>query len=294
MLFSGRHSLFLLLILWACIGCEDVIEVELPDEEPRLIIDALIRVDTTQISTPVAIKVNLTDGFFGTVPLTKLDNIIIIVEEIEGDLIRSTVAIPFEDIANNFGIYNTVNPIANSLFQDNNRFSLYVEHESNVYLAQTFFSPVPPIHSVVEGDTDIFNSNDTEVVVTFEDIPDQENYYVFDFDNANYTTLEDQFFDGQKYTFSYFYDVELPSGTELEISILGADLSFYNYMDLLVEQSEREFELFETPAATIRGNFVDVTNIDNIDSFDNVERPEVFALGYFAIVQEHKMSLIIE
>ena len=289
-----RNRFCLLLLLISIIGCEDVIEVDLPDEDPRLIIDALIHVDTTQTSTPVAIKVSLTDGFFGTVPLTKLDNIIIIVEEIEDDLIRSTEAIPFEDIANNFGIYNTVDPISNSLFQDNNRFSLYVEHKGNVYLAQTFFSPAPPINSVVEGDTDIFNSNDTEVVVTFEDIPEQENYYVFDFDSANYATLKDEFFAGQEYTFSYFYDVELPSGTELEISILGTDLSFYNYMDLLIEQSEGEFELFETPAATVRGNFIDVTNIDNIDSFDNVARPEVFALGYFAIVQENKINFTIE
>ena len=282
------------LLFFTLIGCEDIIELELPNQPTKLIIDGLVRVDMNEASTPVAIKVGLTDGFFGTVPLTKLDNIIIIVEKIEDDLIRSTVAIPFEDIDNNFGIYNTVDPIPNSLFQDNNRFSLYVEHESNVYLAQTLFSPAPPINSIIQSDTNIFNSNDTEVVVTFNDIPQQENYYVFDFGNANYTVLNDQFFDGQEYSFSYFYDGELPAETQLEISILGADLAFYNYMDLLIEQSEGAFQLFETPAATARGNFVDVTNIDNIDSFGNVERPEVFALGYFAIVQEHVMRLKIE
>lgn len=285
---------FIILILFTLLSCEDVIELELPDEPPKLNIDALVRVDMNETATPVAIKVSLTDGFFGTVPLTKLDNIIIIYEELEGDLIRETGAIEFEDIANTFGIYSTRSPIPNSLFQDNNRFSLYVEHESNVYLAQTFFSPAPPINSIIQSDTNIFNSNDTEVIVTFNDIPQQENYYVFDFGNANYTVLNDQFFDGQEYTFSYFYDVELPTETQLEISILGADLAFYNYMDLLIEQSEGAFQLFETPAATARGNFIDVTSIDNIDSFDNVERPEVFALGYFAIVQEHRFDLMIE
>lgn len=285
---------FFILILFTLVACEDVIELELPDQPPKLNIDALVRVNMIEASTPVAIKVSLTDGFFGSVPLTTLENIIIIYEEFEGDLIRETGAIEFEDIANNFGIYNTRDPIPNSLFQDNVRFSLYIEHEGNVYLAQTFFSPAPPINAVTQGNTDIFNSNNTEVIITFEDIPGQENYYVFDFGNSNYTAINDQFFQGQQYTFSYFYDSELPTGTELEISILGADLSFYNYMDLLIEQSEGEFELFETPVATARGNFIDVTNIDNMDSFDNVERPEVFALGYFAIVQEFKEPLIIQ
>lgn len=289
-----RNRLCLLLLIITLVGCEDVIEVELADEAPRLIIDALIRVNMSEPSTPVAIRVSLTDGFFGTVPLTKLDNIIIIMEELEDELIRSTVAIPFEEIENNFGIYNTVNPISNSLLKDNNRFSLYIEHAGHVYLAQTFFSPAPPIKTVAQSTSEIFNPNDTEITITFEDIPEKDNYYVFDFDNENYSTLADEFFAGQEYTFSYSYNSELPRGTQLEIGILGADMSFYNYMDLLLEQSEGEFELFETPVASVRGNFVDVTNIDNIDSFDNVERPNVFALGYFGIVQEHKMSLKIE
>lgn len=285
---------FFIIILFTSLACEDVIEVELPNQAPKLNIDALIRVNLNEPSTPVAIKVSLTDGFFGTVPLTKLDNIIIIYEELEGDLIRETGAIEFEDIANTFGVYNTRNPISHSLFQDNIRFSLYIEHENRVYLAQTFFSPAPPIKSISEGNTRLFNSNDTEIVITFEDIPEQNNYYVFDFGNAEYTTLNDQFFEGQEYSFSYFFDAELAPGTQVKTSILGADLAFYNYMDLLIEQSEGAFELFETPAATARGNFIDVTNIDNIDSFDNVERPEVFALGYFAIVQEHQFAITLE
>lgn len=69
---------FIILILFTLLSCEDVIELELPDEPPKLNIDALVRVDMNETATPVAIKVSLTDGFFGTVPLTKLDNIIII------------------------------------------------------------------------------------------------------------------------------------------------------------------------------------------------------------------------
>ncbi|WP_281540406.1 DUF4249 family protein [Maribacter aestuarii] len=289
-----RNRFFLLILLLALIGCEDVIEVEIPSEEPRLIIDALIRVDMNETSTPVAIEVSLTDGFFGTVPLTKLDNIIIIYEEIEDDLIRETGAIEFEDIANNFGVYNTVDPIPNSLFQENIRFSLYIEHEDAVYLAQTFFSTAPPIDSLTQGSNTLFDEEETEIIIAFKDIEDQDNFYVFDFGFGEYLTTDDQFYKNQVYSFSYFYEKELEQGTAIEVSILGADRRFYNYMDLLIEQSEGTFGIFETPVATVRGNFIDVTDLDNIDTFDNVAQPDIFALGYFAIVQEHKNRLTIE
>lgn len=285
---------FILFMFTLLVACEDVVEIDLPPQEPKLIIDALIPVDISKTETPVSIKVSLTDGFFGTVPLTKLENIIIIAEKIEGDVITETSPITFRDIVNNFGVYETRDPIPISLMEDNVRFSLYVEHEGRVYLAQTFFAPAPPIDTVSQGNSDLFNEEDIEIVVSFTDIPGQENYYVLDFGFAEYGTIKDSFFEGLPYTFSYFYNKEIAAGTEIEIRLLGADLSFYNYMDLLIEQSEGTFELFETPVATARGNIIDVTNIDNIDIFDNVERPEVFALGYFAIVQEHKINLTIE
>ena len=98
----------------------------------------------------------------------------------------------------------------------------------------------------------------------------------------------------QQFEFSYFYEKDLEVGTEVDISILGADLQFFNYVDLLVEQTQDDGGVFETPAATVRGNVFDVTGIDNNELFDNVERPDNFALGYFAVVQEFKQSIVIE
>ncbi|MBT8255370.1 MAG: DUF4249 domain-containing protein, partial [Bacteroidia bacterium] len=55
-----KRTLILLITTSFLLGfasCEDVIEVDLPSEDPRLIIDALIRVDSTQTSTLVTVKV---------------------------------------------------------------------------------------------------------------------------------------------------------------------------------------------------------------------------------------------
>ena len=44
-------------------SCEDVIEVDLPDTDRRLVIDGLIRVDTTQEFVDVKVKVTETSSF---------------------------------------------------------------------------------------------------------------------------------------------------------------------------------------------------------------------------------------
>ena len=75
---------------------------------------------------------------------------------------------------------------------------------------------------------------------------------------------------------------------------MGADEQFYNYMDQLIEQADDLQGPFQTPVATVRGNVFDVTDIDNLDRFDNVDRPNTFPLGYFAIVEEFTNTLTIE
>ncbi|MEM7187817.1 MAG: hypothetical protein AAF466_14300, partial [Bacteroidota bacterium] len=61
--------------LSAFVSCEDVIEVDLPTEDPRLIIDALIRVDTLQANTLVTVKVSQTNSFFESLPPANLEQI---------------------------------------------------------------------------------------------------------------------------------------------------------------------------------------------------------------------------
>jgi hypothetical protein len=65
-------------------------------------------------------------------------------------------------------------------------------------------------------------------------------------------------------------------------------------MDLLIEQTEGQQGPFQTPVATVRGNVFDVTDLDNIENVDNATQPEVFPLGYFAIVQEFTERITIE
>ena len=295
----------LFVLLMVCIGwlasCEDVIEVDLPSGDTRLIVDGLIRVDTTENFIPVSIKVSESTGFFEEIPAASLDNIIILYEQIEDGLVVFSGSSSLAEVDPGSGIYvpdpsfSSDQRIPTSVLQrENLRFNLIIRYNGRQYIAQTSYVPAVPIDALEQGTGTLFEGDETEVLVTFTDNPDRDDYYLFDFGFDEFLTSEDEFFQGQQFQFSYFYDQEFEPGTALEISIMGADQQFFNYMDLILEQTEQSVGFFETPRATVRGNVIDITDLDNIDVTDNTNQPDVFPLGYFAIVQEFKETLVIQ
>ena len=292
---------YILLIYMAFItmGCEDVVDVDLPPEEPKLVVDAFIRLNLEEQGSPVRFKVSTTGAFFDEIiptPLTRM--------QLQNEAITTVAGIVFltqdPDNPNEYipgtdeGGPDPSGLVPNSFFLEG-RLILTFEFEEELYLAETRFAPAPVIESVIQGDQTLFDEDDTEVIVTFTDIPEQENFYVFDFDFNEFLTIEDRFFQDQQFDFSYFYDINLQAGDMPNISILGADESFYNYMELLIEQSDlTDNGPFQVPVTTVRGNILKAEGVDNINIFDNVGRPQEFVLGYFAVSQEFKTSITIE
>lgn len=278
------RRIIILLVLVTSFGCEDVIEVDLPTEDPRLIVDAIVRINIDNPTTLVTIKVAETNSFFETLPPASLQQVTMSNLDNPGSGDSGILL----EIEPNSGIYQKSFD-TQQLMED--RWFLQIDFENEIYVANAQFNATTPFDSVVEGNNPIFDG-DTEVVITFTDEPDVENFYLFDFDFDDYLVTLDEFYDGQQFEFSYYYDNELVTGDEINISIMGIDEPLFNYMDLLIEQSEGGFGPFQTPAITVRGNIINATDIDNDGVFDNVDNPNNFALGYFALVQEYTATLI--
>ncbi|MFD2586865.1 DUF4249 family protein [Croceitalea marina] len=294
---------YLYLLAFFITSCEDIVDVDLPQTESRLIVNAVFRVDITEEFVPVEVRVSETSSFFEQNEPTELSSAIIfygIPLEDDPNLFEEVFSSSLAESQPGSGIYipdptfDRDQRIRTTSLEPGMVIQLIMEHNGNRYFARTTYTPTVPIDNLVQGNETLFDEDDKEVLVTFTDTPNEDNYYIFDFDFNEFLALDDQFIDGQEFQFSYFYDKNLEPGDEVEISILGADQQFYNYMDLLLEQTENTGGVFETPAATVRGNVFDITGIDNDSIFDNVERPENFPLGYFAVVQEFKESLVIE
>ncbi len=291
---------FLVGVIAIVASCEDVIEVDTPSEPPRLNVDAVFRVDITEEFIPVVVKVTETNNFFGEVPVTSLENILIVITRTDSLGFESSGVKTLAESEPGTGVYipdpsfSSDQRISTSAVEFDLRYDLIIYHKGRKYIAQTKYVPAVPIDNIVQGTGTLFGDNDTEVVITINDDPSRDDFYIFDFDFDEYLATEDEFYQGQEIEFSYFYDRKFEQGKEIEISILGADETFYNYMNQLIEQTEDQQGPFQTPVATVRGNIFDITGLDNIDIFDNVERPQVFPLGYFAIVQEFKSTITIQ
>ena len=294
------RTIYSLLLLFLLLGCEDVVDVDLNPETPRLVMDALIRVDTSQNLTEATLKVSLTASFFEEIQPAVVQNLQL-VNEVEGGFV------PYEPIPGEPGLYRpfstSVSPVVDNkivtdyLLNPEPVYILTFTFQDELYLARTSFAPTTPINSITQGDGTLFDDNDTEVIVSFTDTADREDFYVFDFDFDEFLAVEDTFFQGQDFEFSYFYEGDerpLEAGQTINISILGAEESFYTYMEQLIEQSDMSGNPFPVPVTTVRGNILLAEDIDNIDIFNNVNRPNSFALGYFAIVQEFQESIVIQ
>lgn len=285
-------------------SCEDVIEVDVPQEPPRLVVEALFRVDRNEPFVPVVVKLTTTNGFFDEITATSADdNITILIDQYENlegvDIIVSSGSSSLAETEPGSGIYVPDPTFDNdqrisSILNEDLQFTMIIPYQGRRYAAQTRYVPSVPVDNIAQGTETLFDEDETEVIISYTDDPNRTNFFVFDFGFGEYFGSEDTFYQGQPFSFSYFYDEKFDPGTELEISILGADQEFYNYMNLLVEQSDDDFNIFDTPVATVRGNVFDITDLDNIDVFDNVNRPDSFALGYFAIVEEYKATLVIQ
>ncbi len=289
-----------ILVLCILTNCQDVIEVDTPSEAPRLIIEGLLRVDRNETYIPVEVKLSQTANFFEDIPVTSAESILITYTTYEDGIVISTGFSNLWEEVPGSGIYTpdptfmTEQRIMTSILDFDVVFDLIVNHEGRKYFGSTRYVPAVPIDNVVQGSNTLFSDDETEVIVTFTDDGLRNDFYLFDFSFANYLVTEDKFYQGQQFEFSYFYDMQFQAGSEITISLMGVDEQFYNYMNQLIEQSDGQQGPFQTPVSTVRGNIFDVTDLDNIDLFDNVDQPNVFPLGYFAIVEEFKQTITIE
>lgn len=278
-----KKIIYLAILLVSLSSCEDVIDVDVPETTPKLIVDALIRVDENEPITTVRIKTNLTSSFFDDIQPTDVEQI----------TITNPDYIGFGSLDENF---ITLQKVSSGLYEGSKRtdffisgeLQLSIQHQDQRYLASTSYAPTSPIETLEQGSGTLFSGNETEILVAFTDNLEQDNFYLFDFDFNEYLVTEDEFYPGQTFQFSYFYDDGLDSGQTINVSLLGVDESFYNYMNQLIVQAGGDQGPFQTPAATVRGNLINVTDIDNVENSDN------FALGYFSVSQTFTASLTIE
>ena len=274
------NSILLITVLFFN-ACTDVIDVEVPTEETKLVIEASINWEKGTSGSDQTIYLSKSTPFFetnGNVPVSGAS--VVITNTSDGSF--------FEFNDQNDGSYTTSNfmPVLN----DN--YTLEVISEEETYSAQETFIPVVPILEVYQS-TDKFLPEVLEVNFDFLDPAEEENYYYIKFKEQadsfpRLLDLKDEFVNGN--LISVFNErqenedinqVEYAPGDTVNMELIGVSKRYYEYIQLLINQSESGGPFDTTPVA-LRGNCT------------NQNDPNNFAYGYFRLTEISKATYTFE
>lgn len=264
-----KNNFILLCIGFLIAGCEEVIQLDLPTDNPRLVVEASLKMSPNESITQ-EIKLSLSGPFYQ-----------------EENPIVSEAILELIDLSNNI-IHEFEYDITNQVYKlqytptFDTDYKIRIIHNDEVYEStneQLMYSA--PIDTILQGNNTLFGGDEKEVVISFTDNEERDDYYLFDLGMNLFLATKDEFYQGNVFTFSYFYD-ELSAGDEINIEIMGIDERHFNFMTVLIEQTQEGGRPFDTTPSTIRGN---ISNLSN---------PDHYPVGYFRLSETYKASLILE
>lgn len=270
---KNHHYIIVLLFTILFSSCEDVINVDLPTGEPKLVIDASIN---WQLNTPgneQTILLSTTTGYYEpTVP--KVSGATVMVTNTD-----TNVAYNFaENPGTGAYVCNTFEPVLNA------NYKLTVTHQGETYTATEKMTSVVPIDKV-EQENDFFGGDVIKVNAFFTDNGATDDFYMFKY-KPSYTAIpsygvnDDELFQGNQFS-SFYASDEFKSGDSVAITIYGVSEQFSNYMRLLLDVSGGGGP-FSTAPAQVKGNIINNTKTDNR------------AFGYFRLSQTDSVNYSIE
>ena len=265
-----KRILILLIATISFISCEDVIEVDLNETTPKLVIDAKLSRSVETNESNVYVRLTTTAPFFDNV-IPKVSDAVVTITTSEG-------AIPLLYTEN--GIYTAEISVENNI-----AYQLDVVYNNETYTATETLETVPPLEFIEQRDDGGFTNEEIELKAFFTDPAGVENFYFFEGLSARgnvYDTFFDEFFDGNP-IFGFYFIEDIETGDEVTFFLSGVDEAFYNFIFTLLQQgSDQSAGPFETQPATVRGNILNTTNPDN------------FPLGYFRVSEVSSLTYTVQ
>ncbi len=257
-------------------SCEEVIDLDLPTEAPRLVIDsALTRIfDMNDVTTPtdsLFVQLSLTRSFFSETDVPVSDAAVRI------SALNSGQFVDLEHTNN--GSYS-IN--GNLQIDPTESYKLEVTYQGEVYEATEQLQTSTPIIDVQQiKNPGGFDEEDFIIDVTFQDKPNKINYLVFDFGGGDIFSIDDEFIEeGVEFTFQNNFDKD--ASRDKVVKLIGADQRFAIYVDDISTITDGGGGPFGVTPFKVRGNIVNTTNPDN------------FALGYFRVNEIYQKSFSLE
>lgn len=261
------------MLILANFSCEEVVELDLNEIESRLVVDAEILWDKGTDGSQQFIKLTTTTEYYNTEVPAVSGAVISVTNNTTGAIFT----FPESDEP---GVYICTNfiPVLN------NSYTLLIELEGEVYTATENMVAAPDITRIEYADDGGFSGDEPEVTIYFQDVPGELNYYLSEYNSdiiiyPSYELSDDEFVEGNEIMSEFSHD-DLDAGDSVDIRLRGISVSFYNYMNLILDSTDGN--PFGTPPSTIRGNVINQIN------------PQNFVLGYFRLNEADHQTYTIQ
>lgn len=256
-------------------SCEDVIDVDLNEAEPRLVIEASINWLKNTSGNEQSIKLSLSAPFFN-------------------DEIPPANGASVQITDTNNSTFNFIEDSNTGIYQNNNfipvideTYNLEIIYDNATYTATETLKSVVPIDFIEQNNNGGFSGEEIELKAFYTDPANVENHYFFEFISdipviPSLEVYDDIFTDGNQ-IFGFYTEEDLKSGDQVTIRNYGVSSRFYEFMFILLQQgSDEGGGPFETQPATVRGNCINETNPDN------------FPFGYFRLSEVDELVYTVE
>ncbi len=264
-------------------SCTDVIDIEVPEAAPRLVVEASMDWIKGSSGSQQTIKLSTSTPFF--------DNLV--ENPVKGAIVKvindtDSREVIFTDQNNGNYTTNEFVPVMDQSY------TLEILYDNEIYRASETMTPVTDITTVFQSRENGFDKEALEVNIEFNDPKDIKNFYLTKFQRRGdllqtLFDVKDEFTDGNK--MSIFYEkinnddtgeTEFVPGDIVDIDLNGISEQYYNYIKLLIQQSGGVGGPFSTTPAEIKGNCI------------NINSPENYAFGYFRLSEVDKKVYTFE
>lgn len=262
-------------LAFSLLSCTDVVDVDVPDGGSRLVVEASIDWVKGSTGENQTIKLSTSTPYFENTTNTAVTGATVLVT-------NNTDGTNFVFADQNNGNYTATDfvPVLNQSY------TLTILYNGETYSATETLMPVSEINRVEQSVENFFGSEEIQLKVFFDDPAGENNYYMSSFwePDESYpllNVLEDRFTDGNENFFLYGNE-DLETGNTINISLYGISETYYNFMNLLIEQSEAEGNPFQTTPAKLKGNC------------KNTNNPDEEVLGYFRLSEVSTVDYMVE
>ncbi len=256
-------------------SCEEVVNVDLNNAPPKLVIEASIKWLKGTSGNEQKIKLSTTTSFYNS-QIPTVSGATITVKN------SSNTTFNFVEIANT-GEYLCSNfvPLINDTY------TLNINLNGVSYTATEVLKSVAPIEDLVQNNEGGFTGKEIQIKTFYTDPVNETNYYLYQYnynDKIKQTFYgdEDTFFQGNRF-FSLSQSDDIKKGDEIKVTHYGISKTYYNYMNILISiAGGNSGGPFQSPPATVRGNIINTTNKDD------------FPLGYFYLSEIDRRTYTVQ